>query len=91
MKPHDRCQPPRGASWHCRRGAVMKKQRPAHLGNLSSSAGHTVYTAAGVRSATKSAVIAIAETLRQGRKGGPQLFSELARRISRLIIQNPGQ
>jgi NADP-dependent 3-hydroxy acid dehydrogenase YdfG len=48
----------------------MKKQGHAHLVNLSSSASHTVYTASGVHRATKFAVIAISEALRQGNERG---------------------
>ena len=45
---------------------VMTKQGcPAHFVNLSSTAGHTVHATAGVHSATKFAVIAISEALRQ--------------------------
>jgi NADP-dependent 3-hydroxy acid dehydrogenase YdfG len=44
---------------------VMKKQGHGQFVNVSSTAGHTVYATAGVYSATKFAVIAISEALRQ--------------------------
>jgi NADP-dependent 3-hydroxy acid dehydrogenase YdfG len=44
---------------------LMKKQGGGQFVNVSSTAGHTVYATAGVYSATKFAVIAISEALRQ--------------------------
>jgi NADP-dependent 3-hydroxy acid dehydrogenase YdfG len=44
---------------------VMKKQGHGHFVNVSSTAGHTVSPTAAVYSATKCAVIAISEALRQ--------------------------
>src|ERR1041385_8804199 len=65
MEPHDRCQHPGRAAWHFRGAAVMKKQGHGQFVNVSSTAGHTVYATAGVYSATKFAVMAISEALRQ--------------------------
>ena len=44
---------------------LMKKQGHGQFVNVSSTAGHTVYATAGVYSATKFAVNAISEALRQ--------------------------
>jgi NADP-dependent 3-hydroxy acid dehydrogenase YdfG len=44
---------------------VMQKQGHGQFVNVSSTAGHTVYPTAAVYSATKCAVIAISEALRQ--------------------------
>jgi NAD(P)-dependent dehydrogenase (short-subunit alcohol dehydrogenase family) len=44
---------------------VMKRQRHGHFVNLSSIGGHAVYPTSAVYSATKFAVIAISEGLRQ--------------------------
>jgi NADP-dependent 3-hydroxy acid dehydrogenase YdfG len=44
---------------------VMKQQGHGHFVNVSSTPGHTVYPTAAVYSATKFAVIAISEALRQ--------------------------
>jgi NADP-dependent 3-hydroxy acid dehydrogenase YdfG len=44
---------------------LMKKQGQGHFINVSSTAGHTVYATAAVYSATKFAVLAISEALRQ--------------------------
>ena len=43
----------------------MQQQDHGHFVNVSSTAGHTVYPTAAVYSATKFAVIAISEALRQ--------------------------
>jgi NADP-dependent 3-hydroxy acid dehydrogenase YdfG len=44
---------------------VMRKQGHGQFVNVSSTAGHTIYATAGVYSATKSAVLALSEALRQ--------------------------
>jgi NADP-dependent 3-hydroxy acid dehydrogenase YdfG len=44
---------------------VMRKQGHGQFVNVSSTAGHTIYATAAVYSATKVAVIAISEALRQ--------------------------
>ena len=64
MGPDDRRQP-QGRAVRQRRGAAVQQQKAGHFINVSSVAGHKVGPDDAVYAATKHAVLALSEGLRQ--------------------------